>query len=288
MANARLSQRSFPRYKMAGFLFRRLFGALAGVAVQNEDDAGRLKELGCRPEAIQVVGNLKYDTAKLDERRVLDVPAMLKQVGVRNGAPIIVAGSTHDGEETVLARQYRRLKQQFPDLFLVLVPRHVEFSREVGRRLGAEGIKFAYRSELTANTKYQPGELDCLLVNSTGELKFFYEHATVVFIGKSLTAKGGQNPIEPAAIGKPVVFGPNMSEFADIVRNFLAADAAWQVPDEAGLGHALENLLRDPARCEQLGRNAAKVVQKNVGSVERTVEMIVQHLEGGELYVAPR
>jgi 3-deoxy-D-manno-octulosonic-acid transferase len=272
---------------MAGFVFRRLFGAFTGVAAQNEGDAERLKELGCRPEAIQIVGSLKYDAAKLDERRVLDVPGMFKQLGVLDGAKVIVGGSTHDGEDVVLADEFLRLQKKFPDLFLVLVPRHFEFSQEIGKRLSAAGIKFAYRTEIVQSTQYRPGEIQCLLVNSTGELKYFYEHATVVFIGKSLTAKGGQNPIEPAALGKPVLFGPNMSNFADIARNFLERDGAVQVHDKEELGQVFEKLLADPARREQLGQNALKVVHQNLGAIDRTVDMIVQHLEGGELYVAP-
>src|ERR1051326_3993605 len=137
LVNARLSDRSFPRYKMAGFVFRRLFGAFTGVAAQNEGDAERLKQLGCRPEAIRIVGSLKYDAAKLDERRVLDVPGMFKQLGVSDGAKVIVGGSTHDGEDTVLAEEFLRLQKRFPDLFLVLVPRHFEFSQEIGKRLAS-------------------------------------------------------------------------------------------------------------------------------------------------------
>jgi 3-deoxy-D-manno-octulosonic-acid transferase len=287
LVNARLSQRSFPRYKMAGFIFRRLFGAFTGVAAQNQEDAERLKQLGCRPEAVRVVGSLKYDAAKLDEKRMLDVLGMLGQLGVPAGAKVIVGGSTHDGEDMVLAEQFLRLRQKFPDLFLVLVPRHFEFSQEIGKRLASAGIKFAYRTEIVENTKYRPGEIQCLLVNSTGELKYFYEHATLVFIGKSLTADGGQNPIEPAALGKPVLFGPNMSNFADVVQNFLEADAAIQVRDKEELGQMFEKLLADPARREQLGQNARKVVHQNLGAIDRTVEMIVRHLEGGGLYVAP-
>jgi 3-deoxy-D-manno-octulosonic-acid transferase len=287
LVNARLSQRSFPRYKLAGFVFRRLFGAFTGVAAQNEADAERLKQLGCRPEAIRVVGSLKFDAAKLDERRLLDVPGMFRQLGVPPGAKVIVGGSTHDGEDTVLAEQFLRLQKNFPDLFLVLVPRHFEFCQEIGKRLAGAGVKFAYRTEIVASTQYRPGEIQCLLVNSTGELKYFYEHATVVFIGKSLTAKGGQNPIEPAALGKPVLFGPNMSEFADIVRNFLEEDGAIQVQNKEELERAFEKLLADPARREELGKNALKVVHQNLGAIDRTVDMIVQHLEGGELYVAP-
>ena len=149
-------------------------------------------------------------------------------------------------------------------------------------------MKFAYRSELMSRQELAPGELDCLIVNTTGELKFFYEHATIIFVGKSLTAEGGQNPIEPGALGKAMVFGPNMQNFADVVRGFLEQDGAVQVRDAAELEQVLSNLLTDEARREQLGRNALKVVHENLGAIERTVDMIVERFANGEMFVAPK
>jgi 3-deoxy-D-manno-octulosonic-acid transferase len=217
----------------------------------------------------------------------LHVSSLLGQLGVRPQARLLVGGSTHAGEEAVLAEQFLRLRSRFPELFLVLVPRHFERSREVGRELTARGIKFAYRNEVRDHTQFSPGELDCLVVNTTGELKYFYEHATVIFIGKSLTAEGGQNPIEAGALAKAMVFGPNMQNFADIVRAFLAQDGAVQVRDAAELETALGDLMADDERRRQLGRNARKVVRENLGAIERTVEMIVHHLDTREHYVAP-
>ena len=288
LVNARLSDRSYRGYRRFGYLFRPVFAGFAGVGAQNEADAAKLRELGCRPEAIRIVGPLKYDAAKLEERRLVDVPALLRRAGVKAGARLIIGGSTHAGEEAILAEQFLRLRARFPDLFLVLVPRHFERSREVGAQLEARGVKFAYRSELMSRGEFAPGEIECLLVNTTGELKFFYEYATVVFIGKSLTAEGGQNPIEPAAQGKAIVFGPNMQNFAEVVHGFLEQGGAVQVRDAAELERALGELLGDPARREQLGRNALKVVQENLGPIERTVDMIVERLADGEMFVAPK
>ena len=288
LVNARLSDRSYRGYKRFGFLFRPLFGSLTGVGAQNEADAAKLRTLGCRPEAIRIVGSLKFDAAKLDERRLLDVPALLRQVGVVPGARLLLGGSTHSGEEAVLAEQFLRLRSRFPDLFLVLVPRHFERSREVGRELAARGLKFAYRTEIMAQTQFEPGEVDCLIVNTTGELKCFYEHATIIFIGKSLAAQGGQNPIEPGALGKAMVFGPNMQNFAEVVRGLVEQNGAVQVRDAAELEKVLGELLADESRREQLGRNALKVVHENLGAIDRTVDMILKHLATSELYVAPR
>jgi 3-deoxy-D-manno-octulosonic-acid transferase len=288
LVNARLSERSYRGYKRFGILFKGLFATFSGVGAQNEADAARLRELGCRPEAVQVVGSLKFDAAKLEERRILDIPAMLAQLGVGPNARVLVGGSTHAGEEAILAEECLRLREKFPDLFLILVPRHFERSKDVGRELAARGIKHAFRSELMNYTQYAKGELDCLIVNTTGELRYFYEHATVIFVGKSLTAEGGQNPIEPGALGKPMVFGPNMQNFAEIARAFLAEDGAIQVQGAAELEKVLAELLADESRRAQLGRNALKVVHDNLGAIERTVDMIVKHLDGGELFIAPR
>ena len=288
LVNARLSERSYRGYRRFGFLFRRLFDGLAGVGAQTEADAVKLSKLGCRPEVIRVVGSLKYDAAKLDERRRLDVPAMLRQAGMKPGALAVVGGSTHAGEEAILAEQFLRLRASFPDLFLVLVPRHFERSREVGRELEARGVRFAYRSDMRSRKGIAPREADCLIVNTTGELKYFYEHATVVFVGKSLTAEGGQNPIEPGALGKAMVFGPNMQNFAEVAGSLVQQNGAVQVRDAAELEKALGDLLADEARRKQLGCNALKVVHENLGAVDRTVEMIVATLAASDHYVAPK
>jgi len=285
LANARLSDRSFPRYKKFRFLFRPLFGAFTGVGCQNEEDARRLREVGCQPEAVRVVGNLKFDAAKFTEQRTLDVRGMLRQIGVPDDALILVAGSTHDGEELLLTEMARRLREKFPKLFLILVPRHFERCPELAQKLRARGVQFMLRSEIFSSTKVEPGALDCLLVNTTGELKFFYEPATVVFVGKSLTAIGGQNPIEPGAQGKAIIFGPNMQNFTDITRAFLRRNAAVQVKSPEALEVAIGELLADAERRAALGRAALEVVAENLGAVERTVEMILPQLERRGIFV---
>ncbi|HRI16366.1 MAG TPA: glycosyltransferase N-terminal domain-containing protein, partial [Verrucomicrobiota bacterium] len=279
LVNARISPRSFRGYRRAGFLFRPLFAGFDGVGVQNELDAERLRQLGVRPEAVFVVGSLKFDTGAEPSGARLDVSELLGQIGVPTDALVLVAGSTHAGEEAILAGVAERLRSRFPKLFLVLVPRHHERGGEVGRELQSLGARFAYRSEITPATQREPDSLHCLLVNTTGELRFFYERADVVFMGKSLTAEGGQNPIEPAALGKPVLFGPNMQNFAQIVPQFLAEGGAIQVKDATELERALAEILSNPSRRAELGRRAAAVVAANQGGLEKTVERIVRVVE---------
>ena len=133
----------------------------------------RLREVGCRPEAVRVVGNLKFDAAKLDEHRRLDVPALLRQLGVPPDAPILVGGSTHDGEEIVLAEIAQRLRIQFPKLFLMLVPRHFERCREVGRQLHARGVKFVYRSEICQHAVFRGARLNVCSSTRPASCDFF-------------------------------------------------------------------------------------------------------------------
>jgi 3-deoxy-D-manno-octulosonic-acid transferase len=287
LANARLSDRSYRGYKRFGFLFRPIFASFAGVSAQNEADAERLRRIGCRPEAVRVAGNLKFDAARLDGPSRLDVAALLRQIGVTADAPILVGGSTHAGEEILLTEVAQRLRVLFPKLFLVLVPRHFERCREVGKQLRERGVKFVYRNEIVANTRFQEGQAECLLVNTTGELRFFYEHATIVVVGKSFTAVGGQNPIEPGAVGKAMLFGPNMQNFMDIARNLVARNAAVQVEGAEALETAIGELLADETRRQELGRNALQVVRENLGAVGRTVEMILENLKGRRIFIVP-
>jgi 3-deoxy-D-manno-octulosonic-acid transferase len=141
---------------------------------------------------------------------------------------------------------------------------------------------------MSVNTRYKPNDLEALLVNTTGELKYFYEHAAAVFVGKSLTAEGGQNPIEPGALGRPMVFGPNMQNFEAIAKAFVDQNAALQVRDANELEQALAMILADKEKAAEMGRAAIRVVRENQGAIERTVDMIVAHIDARDIYVAPK
>ena len=287
LANARLSRRSFRGYRRFGFLFRPLFEAFEGIGAQNEAEAERFRGVGCRADRVRVTGNLKYEAARAVEPRSIDVAGLLKQVGANGDTPILIGGSTHDGEEILLAEIAQRLRSQFPKLFLILVPRHFERGAEIGRKLRERGVKLLFRTAIHPETSLRTGEIDCLLVDTTGELRFFYEHATVVFVGKSLTAEGGQNPLEPAAAGKAIVFGPHMQNFADIARQFVEKNGAVQVSDAVKLEQALRELLEDEYQRAELGRNALMVVSENLGAMDRTLAMVLDKLKSMEVYVVP-
>ena len=272
LINARVSERSHRGYNRFAVLFRPLFSQFRGVGCQNAADAERLISLGFPQAAVRVTGNLKFDAAKPDGKAGLDVPALLRQIGVPENARLLVAGSTHPGEAAILGEMLLRLRKKFPDLFLILVPRHFEKAEAAGQELAAQGVKFALR------TAPSPGDYQCLLVNSTGELKYFYQQATLVFVGKSLTVLGGQSPIEPAALGKPTLFGPNMQNFTSIVRSLLENKAAIQVQNSAELEQTCAELLENEPRRRDLGENARRFVEANSGATEKTVTLILEQL----------
>ncbi|MGI6346826.1 MAG: 3-deoxy-D-manno-octulosonic acid transferase [Limisphaerales bacterium] len=277
--NARLSRRSFGRYLKAGFIFRNIFSSFTTIGVQDKLDRQRLIALGAAPENIVLTGNLKFDGAPLTLDDKLDVPQMLTLLGVPSDAPVLVAGSTHAGEEVLLAEMALRLKAQFPNFFLILVPRHFERCKALLPELKATGIRFILRTEMPDGLPSHSGGVDCLLVNTTGELRHFYGAATLCFVGKSLTAKGGQNPIEPAALSKPVLFGPNMQNFSSIVESFLSHDAVIQVADTNKLEQQIVSLLTNPSRRNMLGAQAHEVVLQNQGGVERSVQILCSHIK---------
>ena len=276
IVNARLSPKSERGFRKWRRWVEPFFGMLERVCVQEPEDVEQWHGLGVRREALQCTGSLKYDFAAGEEMtpRAREFRALLGRVGVDEETPVLLAGSTFPGEETILGRVLLRLRERLPDLFLIVVPRHVERTPQVETDLRALGLRTEVRSALPELPPGSPRP-DALIVNTTGELRDWYAVASVCFIGKSLTATGGQNPAEPVLAGRPVVFGPHMENFAALVRQFLAAGGAVQVPDEAALVREAGALLADASRGEALVARAAAVLQAHRGSNRRTAELLL-------------
>ncbi len=274
LINARLSENSFNGYLRFAFLFKPLFRSLHAAGVHNESDAKRLAELGCDHKTITVTGNMKFDGTVTTDANATDARTMLREIGVPDEAPVLVAGSTFEGEEELLCKLLPQWRKEHPNLFLVLVPRHFERASAVLENLKSMNLRIIRRTAMNVLSD----KPDVLLVDTTGELKAFYEVATLVFVGKSLTAQGGQNPIEPAALGRPMIFGPFMQNFKPVVQLLLEAEAAIQVADEEGLAKQVSFLLGKPEQREALGMAAQAVVERNKGATQRTAELIGQTL----------
>jgi 3-deoxy-D-manno-octulosonic-acid transferase len=269
----RLSPRSERRFFRVRGLVGPVFRLIDRLAVQEPEDVARWESLGVSKERIRVTGNAKFDYAAGGGERVPEFRALLQQLGVADDAPVLLAGSTFAGEELILAKLHLELRARFPNLFLILVPRHVERTPEVLADLRPLDLRIALRSE-PAKTP-----ADVLVVNTTGELRDWYYLATVVFIGKSLTAHGGQNPVEPVLAGKPVVYGPNMENFAAIVTRWREEEAAVQVRDETELREQVSDLLANATRRESLALRAREIVTAHFGGTERTVKAVLNFSE---------
>lgn len=274
LVNARLSPRSESRFRAARLITAPIFNQLDVICVQEPEDVARWQSLGVARERIVRTGSIKFDDADSATREPRDFRPILDALGIPGNAPILLGASTHKGEEAALGRVYKALKTDFPDLLLLSVPRHVERSPEVKSELEALGLRVQLRTEIENRESKIENPPDVLLVNTTGELRDWYACATVVFVGKSLLAKGGQNPAEPLMAGRATLFGPNMQNFALLVQGLLRHEGAAEVLDETSLPAAISRLLRNAGEREHLVRNGQAVIASHRGATDRTCEVL--------------
>ena len=271
LVNGRLSDSSFRGYRFLRMVFSPLLSSFSLLLVQGETERQRFQELGAEPGCIHVVGSMKYDAAQRGSRRSDEVREALGHCGITESSTVLLGGSTWAGEERVLLALFRRLRPDYPDLRLMLVPRHVERCPEIRLLIQREGLSPMLRSEAGPG---RDGPPDVVLVDTTGELADIYGLGTVVFVGKSLTAHGGQNIIDPALAGKPVIVGPHMENFPLVLSDLLDAEAVVQVRDEQGLESEVRSFLSDRERRETWGRRAAATVEAKRGAVATSAGLI--------------
>lgn len=269
LVNARLSPRSERRFRAARWITAPVFNQLDLLCLQEPEDIERWAGLGVERKRLIVTGSIKFDDSGKAGGIRRDFTPVLSALGVEPGAPVLLAGSTFEGEEILVAEVYRALRQEFPNLFLIIVPRHFERAPAVASQLEKSGFQVALRTRPPVSEKS-----DLLLVDTTGELRDWFACATVVFMGKSLCAKGGQNPAEPVAAGVPVVFGPHMQNFATLSRQFLRHGGAREVSDAQTLQEAVACLLADPLLRETMAANARGCLEVHQGATARTVAAI--------------
>jgi 3-deoxy-D-manno-octulosonic-acid transferase len=267
VVNGRISPRSYPRYRRVRRWFGRVLQGVRLFCMQTPDDAARIRELGAPAERVHVVGNLKFDLAgDEDPAEGLRVRAML---GLAPEQPVLVAGSTHKGEEQPVLEAYRRARATFPGLVLLLVPRHPERLDEVAGLLRETGLSWLRRSQAPVSDGTA-----IILVDSMGELARLYAAGTVVYVGGSLVPVGGHNVLEPAAHGRPVLFGPHMGNFAEMARLFREQGAGLEICDAAGLAAETVRLLGDPDEARRMGEAGRRIVATHRGAAQRTVALL--------------
>jgi 3-deoxy-D-manno-octulosonic-acid transferase len=276
VVNARISDRSWPRYRRLRGLWSRFLYQLSLVLAQSPLDAERLRHLGCRPERVSVAGNLKFDVRAAQQAEATRVLRSLA-----DGNRIVVAGSTLEGEEAALLESWPRLLVARPELILVLAPRHPERFAAVAALLDASGVHWVRRSSWN-DRPLESLELlrggDVILLDTIGELASVYSLATVAFVGGSLVAAGGHNPLEPAQFGVPIVMGPHYANFRTITEDLLAHNAL-RIATKVELAIVLAALLIDRPAADAMGSRARQVFEEQAGATERCVAAIVSLLE---------
>jgi len=275
LVNGRLSDRSFRGYRrlrpFLAFLLRRL----DLIAVQTEQYAARFRQLGAPPATVQVTGSIKFDGAQGDRRN--PVTAQLSRLaGIAPEDVVFLAGSTQAPEEQLALATFRELRRHFPQLRLILVPRHPERFTDVAALLDQSGLIWQRRSELEQQPP-RPGAR-VLLVDTIGELGAWWGTAQIAYVGGSLGRRGGQNMIEPAAYGAAVSFGPRTENFRDVVAALRAADAAVVVADGPALTGFVRWCLESPQAAVALGQRARQLVAGHAGAAGHTAQQLTRLL----------
>lgn len=271
LVNARLSQRSADGYARIGRLTRQGLNALAGIAAQTEADANRLQALGARH--VEVFGNLKFDVRPPDTA-FENGTRLRHQLGIAR--PVFLAASTRDGEEVLILDAVAGLG--IPGLLTLLVPRHPQRFDEVAELLGRRGLKFMRRTALSAQTAMVPDDVDVVLGDTMGEMFTYYASCDVAFIGGSLLPFGGQNLIEAAAMGRPLIIGPHTFNFDEIADQAVAVGAALRVGDEEELRQSLRQLMQEAALRASVSEAALQFSRSAGGTAEKIAGLVGPYL----------
>jgi len=271
LANARMSERSAAGYARFPDFIQSVLNDLSLIASQGQDDKKRFQQLGADNKKIHAIGNLKYE---------INLPASLKEQASamrnmwHNNRPVLIAASTHEGEEEMLLNAARQIRAHFSDLLLIIVPRHPERFDRVAALAQKSGVKTLRRSE----HKPCPSDVQVLIVDTMGELPLFYAASDIAFVGGSLIPHGGHNLLEPAILGRAVITGPHFFNFNDITKQFLAADAALQVENTEELAQTVINLLQNSQQRAQMTEAGLKLIANSQGASTRLVNLIKHNI----------
>lgn len=266
LANGRLSARSARGYGRFAKLTAPMLAELNLLAVQTQVEAERFIALGARPEAVEVTGSIKFDQ-QVDAEVSARASALREQWQARQ-RPVWIAASTREGEDALVIQAHRRLLASQPDALLILVPRHLERFDTAATQLREAGLSYVRRSAGEAVGH----DVQVLLGDSMGELMFLYALADIAFVGGSLVETGGHNPLEPAALGLPVIMGPHRFNFLEITAQLLEHGALSEVADADALGDQVAMLLSNPARAAEMRDAGLAVLKANQGALKRLLD----------------
>ncbi len=281
LVNGRISDRSAPRYQQLKCFFAPVFACFSTLLVQSETDRDRLLNAGAPAERVKVMGSVKFDVPPLADAARDIALKTLAAAGINPETdPILLGGSTWNGEEMALVDAWKYARRSSPNLRLVLVPRHMERGDEVEKELNSTGFQCLRRSRMKAGTETnRPSPDSILMVDTTGELFALYAMADIVFVGKTLDPNiGGQNMIEPASFGKGVIVGHHTENFAAIMDLFRRERGILEIADSTSLAQAVADLVADASVRRELGNRAKAVVNNQRGALARSAEAILAEI----------
>ncbi len=270
--NGRVSNASFRGYASIKILLKPILGKISLFCVQTERDAKRLMHLGVAEDKIRITGNMKFDIKDYSDK-IQDTTDYRLKLGLVSKHKLFVAGSTHAGEEEIILEVYKELQRDFPDLKLLIAPRHPPRCKDIARLIS----RFGFRSVFVSNLPFECSTCiasPVFILDTVGELISFYGIADIVFVGGSLIKKGGHNILEPASLAKPILFGPHMFNFRDIADLFLSNRAAIMASNQDELRTNIAELLNNPSKAIELGKHAQQLILQNQGATKRNVEYI--------------
>jgi 3-deoxy-D-manno-octulosonic-acid transferase len=277
LANGRISDRSFPRYRKLRTFFAPTLDKIDLFMMASETDRSRIEEMGAAGNKICVTGNTKYDA--IPEYTVQDVEAEMRGLlGLEPSTRVLVAGSTHPGEHEIVLDAYKRLLTKFPDLVLVIVPRHIDKTSSIIAAMTERSMAPPFLRSSADIAETRNGR-KVVVVDRMGELFRVFSVASVVFVGGSLVPRGGQNILEPASWGKPILFGPYMEDFRDARDILVRCGAGLEVNSAQDLAARTEELLLNPTDALFRGSRGRDEIQKNVGSAEKNAQLLVELLK---------
>ena len=286
LVNGRISDASYRGYSAIKLLLAPVLNKIDVFCVQSERDKQRLLKLGARPEKIKVTGNMKFDIKirDYDELRK-DYTDYRQRLSLESKDRLLIAASTHKGEEEMVLKVFKELCVEHPNLKMLIAPRHPERIDEVEKYILGSGFKAVRISKLAdkvGTSHVQLHETDkkiVFILDTVGQLMYFYVLSDIVFVGGSLVKKGGHNIIEPASLSKPIIFGPHMFNFREIAAMFLKERSAIMVNDEQGLKNCLKDFLENESKISESGRFAKDIIMKNKGATERNKQVILDLLK---------
>lgn len=269
LLNGRLSIRSAKRYAQFRFIFKPLFESLSLVLAQTQQNAERFIRVGTDPSKVFVAGNMKFDNVIMDTVTPDIADYWRNELGFGPQDQVLVAGSTHPGEEKIFAKIFLDLSKRFSHLRLLIAPRHIERSAEIAKMFRQHGFKVGLATDRTP-------ENEIVILNRMGVLKDVYSLATAVFVGGSLVRHGGQNPIEPAVFKRAILHGPFIFNFEDLYQILDREGGSLRVQDADQLSFAMKGLLENERERQQLGENAFEIVRRLQGATQNHLDWFLK------------